>query len=182
MPEYFYMGEEVERSMRIYDQGFKIIALPHISVFHAVSPLNRNNAKIDRLHIRNAVLRELINAPLIFLPLALCRSLFSGIRLIGVRASLTILVEIYRSSEVRRMLLRRRQSDGFRSLYRLENNAHLSILFETIGDRVFRCIPSLRHQHVGEGSISWALSVVGSTRAEGAIWRIRLSADQGCGD
>src|SRR5262249_26818163 len=112
-PEFFRQGEEGERSMRIYDRGYRIVALPSVSVFHAVSPLNRDKTKINQLLIRNAILRELINAPLLLLPFALFRVLLSGVRLLGLKSCLSSVVEVFSLRELRQMILRRRRAMGF---------------------------------------------------------------------
>jgi GT2 family glycosyltransferase len=74
IPEFFRQGEEVERSLRIMDAGYDIIATPDIRVFHAQSNINRNWPKHLAFEAANYLRRELIRAPWWLLPLGLTRA------------------------------------------------------------------------------------------------------------
>lgn len=74
IPEFYRQGEEVERSLRVMDAGYKVLSCPSIKVFHAQSPINRNIARHLAFEAANYLRRELIRAPTLLLPLGIARA------------------------------------------------------------------------------------------------------------
>lgn len=75
MEEFQRQGEEVERSLRIMDVGYRILSFPAVRVFHAQSAINRNQAKNLAFETANIVRRELIRAPWWLMPVGLARAI-----------------------------------------------------------------------------------------------------------
>lgn len=73
-------GEEVERSMRVWDAGFRVVAQPELLVFHDEAPVNRNVQANHALDAINYLRRELMRAPLVMLPYAILRATLFTIR------------------------------------------------------------------------------------------------------
>lgn len=71
--EFYRQGEEIERSLRIMDQGYQVFSFPQVSVYHNHSEVNRNMARHLSFEGANLLRRELIRAPLLAMPLSFLR-------------------------------------------------------------------------------------------------------------
>jgi hypothetical protein len=107
--EFVRQGEELERSMRVYRAGYVIAAAPSIRVFHDVSPSNRDPTMANRLNVRNAFLREALNAPLIFVIPSWAKSFASGIKLIGFASTLKQFTSLFSQKELKDVVFLRRE-------------------------------------------------------------------------
>ncbi len=66
--------EEQDRSLRIYDMGSRVLGVPGIVVFHALSDKNRNWSRFRFLIHRSTLMREIARCPLGLLPWRLLAS------------------------------------------------------------------------------------------------------------
>lgn len=73
--EFYRQGEELERSLRIFDAGYRVVTLPAVRVFHNESQINRNPSRNLALEAANYLRRELLRAPLVLLPVAAARAI-----------------------------------------------------------------------------------------------------------
>lgn len=108
--EFRRQGEEVERSLRIYDAGYEVRSAPSICAVHMHSSINRNMPKHVAMEAVNYLRREVLRAPLWLLPIGLGRAVRYAIlnrkhmdvalyfeELLGTRAPLLSLVRKYRT-------------------------------------------------------------------------------------
>lgn len=80
--EFVRQGEEMDRSIRVMNTGYAIVACPDLVVFHAESPQNRNRIRHQTFEAVNYFRREMLRAPLLLIPYGIFRaSIFSLIRL-----------------------------------------------------------------------------------------------------
>jgi len=73
--EFYRQGEELDRTLRVMDLGYRVMSLPSVRVFHSQSPINRNPGKHLAFEAANYLRRELIRAPLPLLALGVARAL-----------------------------------------------------------------------------------------------------------
>ena len=99
----FFLGEEDELSLRIWDAGYRILYCPEVVIYHHVSPQMRiAGGKREYFSFRNSLMIYLLRYPwwllLWFLPLKTAVGLVKGIRKGCLRRILHAMLDIIRLS------------------------------------------------------------------------------------
>jgi len=90
-PGFWRQGEETEHTLRVYDSGWEVWAMPNQLVAHDESPINRHPRTHKSLASANYLKRVILRAPLRHLPVAAARWL--GFTVVHLRSlSLTMLL------------------------------------------------------------------------------------------
>jgi GT2 family glycosyltransferase len=94
---FFRQGQESDRSLRVLNSGYQIVALPNILIHHLQSPANRNWKKHTALEAVNYMRRELIRAPLALIPIGILRAAIFALGRIRHMDMMIYLTEMTRS-------------------------------------------------------------------------------------